>query len=341
MTRRHIIIVLLTASAFLTASQGAAHADLQDGGSPRGGAKGRTLMSSVTQTRIKISGSPYGSKITPVNPDWTPPTCWYEPVATPQELKSSVQHMDQNMGALPVSVDTDWGAVTFEKYLGHKSEFSPYDDYAISQQGKGMWWRGVINPNHQDLAKASAECPHFMFWAPNAAEPKIQNSISPQILAGYAYDSIRVPTTNVRLNPTSKQTVNLPTWIWANKAAFKPISVTASLPGTGFWAKTTAKPVSLHIDPGTQDAITYPSSGDCPVSANGSIGQPYSSSTRTTPACGLTYLHSTAGSPFLLKATLTWQISWTGSGNTGGDLPDGTFGKSTPLTVQEIQTVVR
>jgi enoyl reductase len=47
-----------------------------------------------------------------------------------------------------------------------------------------------------------------------------------------------------------------------------------------------------------------------------------------------------ATGPFPFKATLTWQVSWTGSGNTGGTLPDGTFGTTTPLTVQEIQTVV-
>ena len=53
-------------------------------------------------------------------------------------------------------------------------------------------------------------------------------------------------------------------------------------------------------------------------------------------------LHATTGSsPYPLKATLTWKISWTGTGNTGGALPDGTFGTTTPLAVQEIQTVVR
>jgi hypothetical protein len=45
-----------------------------------------------------------------------------------------------------------------------------------------------------------------------------------------------------------------PTWIRLGKAKFKKLSVTASLPGTGLSATTTAEPVSLHIEPGTADA---------------------------------------------------------------------------------------
>lgn len=75
--------------------------------------------------------------------------------------------------------------------------------------------------------------------------------------------------------PTGKSTVNLPTWIWLDKAKFKKLSVTASLPGTGLSATTTAEPVSLHIEPGTADAQTYPPSGECAINAYGSIGAPY------------------------------------------------------------------
>ncbi|MBV9026307.1 MAG: hypothetical protein JO362_21515 [Streptomycetaceae bacterium] len=95
--------------------------------------------------------------------------------------------------------------------------------------------------------------------------------------------------------------------------------------------------------PGTPDATGYPASGTCPINSDGSIGTPYQPADgNNIPPCGLTYLHATTGgSPYPLKVTLTWKISWTGSGGASGNLPDGTFGRTTPMTVQEIQTVVR
>ncbi|CAM5393688.1 Enoyl reductase OS=Streptomyces tendae OX=1932 GN=F3L20_04790 PE=4 SV=1 [Streptomyces tendae] len=44
---------------------------------------------------------------------------------------------------------------------------------------------------------------------------------------------------------------------------------------------------------------------------------------------------------FPLQATVTWEIHWTGTGPTGGDLPDGTFGATQDVVVQEIQAVNR
>jgi enoyl reductase len=59
------------------------------------------------------------------------------------------------------------------------------------------------------------------------------------------------------------------------------------------------------------------------------------------PPCGVTYLRSneTTG-PYPLKATVTWKISWTGTGQAKPvALPDGTFGTPQNVTVQEIQAV--
>ncbi|MEU0892887.1 hypothetical protein [Streptomyces massasporeus] len=41
-----------------------------------------------------------------------------------------------------------------------------------------------------------------------------------------------------------------------------------------------------------------------------------------------------------LEATLIWEITWEGAGNTGGDLPNGTL-VTTEVPVQEIQSVNR
>ena len=61
------------------------------------------------------------------------------------------------------------------------------------------------------------------------------------------------------------------------------------------------------------------------------------------PPCGVTYLRSTQNiGPYQLKATVTWKISWTGTGQpTPVALPDGTFGTPQDAYVREIQTVNR
>ncbi|MFF0729404.1 hypothetical protein [Streptomyces sp. NPDC004134] len=48
-----------------------------------------------------------------------------------------------------------------------------------------------------------------------------------------------------------------------------------------------------------------------------------------------------AGGSYGLKASITWEVDWTGSGGTGGDLPDSVFETTYDVTVEEIQTVVR
>ncbi|BFO14949.1 hypothetical protein SHKM778_13370 [Streptomyces sp. KM77-8] len=42
-----------------------------------------------------------------------------------------------------------------------------------------------------------------------------------------------------------------------------------------------------------------------------------------------------------LQATVTWEIHWTGSDGAGGDLPEGQFGATQDVTVQEIQAINR
>ena len=60
-----------------------------------------------------------------------------------------------------------------------------------------------------------------------------------------------------------------------------------------------------------------------------------------TPPCGVKYLRSSGDGTFPLQATVTWKIDWTGSGGAGGDLPDGAFGATQDVVVQEIQAINR
>lgn len=136
--------------------------------------------------------------------------------------------------------------------------------------------------------------------------------------------------------------MNLPTWVWLDEGTFKEVKVRAELTDAGVWAETTAKPVALHLNPGTDDAETSPASGDCKINDDGSIGTPYTKGDADeTPPCGITYLRASSGRPYKLKASITWEISWEGSGGAKGDLPDGTFETTQDMTVQEIQAINR
>ncbi|KPI18769.1 hypothetical protein OK074_7852 [Actinobacteria bacterium OK074] len=75
-------------------------------------------------------------------------------------------------------------------------------------------------------------------------------------------------------------------------------------------------------------------------SADGSIGEPWAKGeSGEDPPCGIEYLRSSDGGAFHLKATITWQITWEGSNGETGTLPNGTFGTTQDVTVEEAQAV--
>jgi hypothetical protein len=318
---------------------------------PSGGASGNTLRAKATATQIKVtqlSGGASGTSpkaLAPVDPNWKPPACWYEPVATPQALKAAVDRLKKNPNTdlVPVTPTLSWGEdLMVNHYEKGKAENGSGDGYENYNLGKdGMFWRGVIN---QDRANdpESFDCEDTLFWQNARTLPANKHAPTPDVLAAYAYNKIKVPGTEIELKPAAKSTVNVPTWAWLDKGTFKEIKVRAELAAAGVWAETTAKPIALHLNPGTGDAETYPASGDCVINGDGSIGTPYTKGDAgKTPACGVTYLRATDGKPYRLSASITWQISWQGSGGAKGDLPDGTFETTQDMNVQEIQSVNR
>lgn len=297
---------------------------------------GRTLESKVT---FKVEGGESSYKgsgaLTSTSMDWTPPACWYEPYWKAKDFKTFMEAQ--------WSIYTSAGGAA-DGIAADKARYkggNPYKDFNADKDDKGMWWVGVKNPDMKDDPAANA-CNRQTFWVDNGDDPGVPQAINTKTLAALAYQRTEVPDTKVELKPDGKSTVNLPTWVWLDKATFKTVSVTASLPGTGLWATTTAKPVSLRIEPGTDDAQTSPSSGECTINDDGSIGEPYAEGKADeTPPCGVTYLRSSGDDSYALKATLTWEISWKGAGGTAGDLPNGTFATTTDVQVQEIQSVNR
>ncbi|MHC3474474.1 hypothetical protein ACYF6T_38075 [Streptomyces sp. 7R007] len=320
-----------TASATWPPSEGTQGNTKQTGSSRAG-----TLTSRVTFSGSVRSGS--GTAVQPVT-NWTPPACWYEPRSV-AEFEDYVESMYKETINAPGQANYAKEAVGQFRNMYKDGD---YKDYNKKDADKGNWWVAVQNPDRED-DPASWECDKLPFWVENNADPGVDQAVTPKVLAEAAYNAIQLPSTKVTLAPTNTTKVNLPTWAWLDKAKFKEVSVTAALDvaGLNIQATTVAKPVSLKLEPGTSDSDTYPASGVCTLNADDSIGEPYADGKADeTPPCGIKYLRSSDNGTFKLRATITWRISWTGTGGAGGDLPDGTFGTTQDVTVQEIQAVNR
>ncbi|MFF9484914.1 hypothetical protein [Streptomyces sp. NPDC014676] len=303
--------------------------------------------------RIQYSGSVAKNggtgNVTSSDVNWTPPPCWYAPYLGAKDFKKKMSKDIESQMSAP-GMGGHAGAALSELQRHYEDDYGwtdtpGYKDYNVEKDGEGMFWAAVENPDEPDLLKRSS-CTDLPFWVDNgeAPPPQYEEAITPEILAALAYQHMQLPDTEVSLKPEGTTKVNLPTWAWLDKAVFDEVQATASIaaPGFALQATTTAKPVSLKLEPGTDDAETYPASGECTINADGSIGEPYAKGKADrTPPCGITYLRSSGDGTYNLQATITWEIAWTGTGGAGGDLPDGTFGNDQAVTVQEIQAVNR
>ncbi|MFK0104710.1 hypothetical protein [Streptomyces sp. NPDC091217] len=303
---------------------------------PSGDSDGKGTISATAGAVVyDLSKNGSGASTGAVTPTttWTPPACYYAPKYSPDALEAYLTPIWE-----ADSTGYEWDATQRDRYVnGH-----PYKDFNKDKAGKGYWWDSYVTKGREGDPGA-LDCTKPFFWVDTGDKPPadIPQAVTPEILSQLAYNEIRVPGTKVTLAPAEKTKVNLPTWAWLDGAEFKPVSVTASVPVLGISATTTATPYSLEIDPGTSDAVTYPSSGVCEFK-NGNIGEAYAKGKADeTPPCGVKYLRSSGTGSYPLKATITWKISWTGTGGSGGPLDDGTFGATQDVIVQEIQSVNR
>lgn len=274
--RRHWLVVGLAAGA-LALTPGVAFAWGTPGKSngqkaeTSGGQDGTSIVSKVTYSGSVSSGrSGSAGKVQPVG-DWTPPACWYEPRSA-DEFSKYVENMYNETINTPGQHSY---AKTSVGMFRNEYKDGKYKNYNLDQKDKGNWWVAVVDEDRW-MEPAAQACNEPPFWVENGAAPPVKNAITPEILAELAYNRIQLPTTKVTLAPAGTTKVNLPTWAWLDKATFKEVSVTAAINvgGLNIQATTTAKPISLKLEPGTPDAETYPASGECTIN-NGSVGEPY------------------------------------------------------------------
>lgn len=165
---------------------------------------------------------------------------------------------------------------------------------------------------------------------------------SPATLAQRAAASFELPNPSGDRSPSPSLLyegypftwVNLYTFYWSSPGTWKTFTATARAGGN--YAAVTAKPVSLSFDPGD---------GSAPVSCAGP-GRPWVTSDGNGPptqgACAYQYSKVTgpgSDNPITSMQTITWQLTWTGSGNTSGTLTSKSTSTSGKLNVMQIQTV--
>ncbi|MEV7195319.1 hypothetical protein AB0N81_26465 [Streptomyces sp. NPDC093510] len=280
---------------------------------------------------------------------WNPPPCWYAPMYGAKEFKKKMSKELKDAANTP-GMTGHAGAAINELQRHYEDDYGwtdtpGYKDYNVDKDGEGMFWAAVENPTEPDILKRSS-CSDIPFWVENgeAPPPQYEEAISPEILAALAYQHMELPKTKVTLAPDGTTKVKLPTWAWLDKAEFDEVEATASIdvPGFNISATTTAAPKSLTLDPGTEEATTLPADGECPIVGD-RIGEPYAQGkAKETPPCGIVYGRSSAGATFPLKASLTWEISWTGTGqNTPVGMPDGKIEAVQEITVEEVQSINR
>jgi hypothetical protein len=163
-------------------------------------------------------------------------------------------------------------------------------------------------------------------------------------LAEQAYKRIVLPHPSGHRSPSEAQSYNgypftyvgLWTYFWTDPATWKPLTATASAAGLN--ATVTATPSSLSFDPGDGSG-----SQSCP-----GPGRPWlesdGDSAPSNGACAYQYSRVTGPGydhPITSTQTISWRITWTGTGNSGGEIPGLSTSTSGQLNVLQIKTVNR
>jgi hypothetical protein len=155
----------------------------------------------------------------------------------------------------------------------------------------------------------------------------------PEVLARQAVNQLQLSGPRVATSPPPDrmQLVNVPTWLWLDRSSWAPVSATASVPGESVTA--TAMPMSVTWTLGDGSTVVCEGPGT-PYVAGGDPAAP-------SPDCGHTYLRSSAGEPagaFIVSATVSWGVSWSGAGQSGS-LPALTTTSTAQLRVGESQAI--
>lgn len=326
--------VLLPSPAF--ADRGPGSSDTSVNSSAK--RSGHTLESRITYSgSARGSGGKSSGNVTPVG-NWTPPACWYEPVSAAEFKKKVEGEYDEvvNDPQQPNYAKSATGQFR-DIYKDGK-----YKDYNLDEADEGNWWVSVQNPNRLD-DPAAFTCSELPFWVLNGDVPPVKNAVTPRSWRNSPITGSRSRTPKSPSPPGHHQ----------GQPAHLGLARQGDVHGR-VRHRVARRRRSRHLGdhhgearlpqartrherrrdlPGLRRMPTERRPLDRHPYAKGKAGE--------TPPCGIKYQRSSGDGTFKLRATITWDVTWTGTGGAGGDLPDGTFGTTQDITVQEIQSVNR
>jgi hypothetical protein len=140
--------------------------------------------------------------------------------------------------------------------------------------------------------------------------------VTPQQLLAYALSQLQIPALPAATAPPRGRDglVGLPEWFWIPAADWQARTVTVR--AGPVWATATAAPAGLALDPGAGlEQVSCAGPGTAYDPAKPASGQHTN--------CSYTYAEPSAGQPqdaYQATLTVTWRVSWTGSGGAGGVL---------------------
>jgi hypothetical protein len=198
----------------------------------------------------------------------------------------------------------------------------------------GLKYPSVVRLTPQQAATVN----HFLA---SAGCPPI---VTTATLAQEAFATIVFPHPSGHRSPAESQQyqgypfsyVGLWTFYWTDPATWRPLKATAS--AAGLTATVTATPTSLTFHPGDGSA-----NQSCAGPGRAWV-ESDASSPPTAGACGYQYSQVTGpgyGNPITSTQTIAWAITWTGTGDTGGQIPGLSTSTSGQLNVLQIRTVNR
>jgi hypothetical protein len=141
-------------------------------------------------------------------------------------------------------------------------------------------------------------------------------AVTPEELMEVARSELNIPVLRPATAPPLGKDglVGLPEWYWI-PGGWKPVNVTVS--AGPVWATVTATPSQLTFDPG--GGLADASCADGP-------GTAYNAASAQQAGCTYGYDQSSATQPggtYAAAVTVTWVVTWKGSGGTGGLLNNG------------------
>ncbi|MCO1575873.1 hypothetical protein M8C13_08895 [Crossiella sp. SN42] len=174
------------------------------------------------------------------------------------------------------------------------------------------------------LKQCEGQAPGWVLLAPGVLPPPP----SPRELAVQARSRLRPPRPVISSSPSATQLVNLPTWLWTERANWHPVSATAGVPALSVTAIAMPNALSFSTGDGTTIGCAGP-------------GTPFSGKDKpaaASPDCGHTYRAASRGRGYPVSATIRWRITWSGGGESGS-LPDLTTAASVTVPVEEAHSL--